>query len=101
EVAGDALVIMDAPAVLLAAGAAAFGTYETGEPFDAVSAMIPLDPECAVAAPAPEETMSATEGEQAVSSSAVPWWAWVLGALLLLAIIAAVAVVVVVRRRAA
>src|SRR5690606_21232723 len=71
EFAGDSLVIMDAPAELLPEGAAAFGTYESGEPFDAVSAILPLDAQCAEAAPlpTPEQTLGVT-GEPAAADSA-------------------------------
>ncbi|MCY7411845.1 MAG: HtaA domain-containing protein, partial [Salinibacterium sp.] len=41
------LTITEAPAVLTAAGAEAFGTYEEGEEFDALNASIPIADDCA------------------------------------------------------
>ncbi len=93
--ADDVLTLKDAPAVLLAEGAAAFGTYETGEPFDALSAELPLDPGCAEVV-APEETPIADEPTG--TDAPTLWWAWLIAGLALLAVIAAI-IVVILRRR--
>lgn len=81
---GDTIVITDAPATLTAQGAEAFGTYPAGEPFDAVSATLPLDAACAALAPAPTS-----------------WPSWVTGGLfaLVAALGAALLAVVLIRRR--
>ena len=89
-----AITIAGAPAKLLPAGAAAFGTYESGEEFDPVTLAFTTDPACAVPATG-EETVVATADEPAPDLSWLPWA--IIG--LLIVIIAAL-VVVVVRRRA-
>ena len=80
------LTVTDAAATLTAAGAEAFGTYPSGEPFDALTLVLTLSPDCdtAVAAPAPDTTTL-------VAGIAL---------IALVALIAAI-VVVVLRRRAA
>lgn len=93
---GDVLSITEAPAVLLADGAAAFGTYETGEVFDAITAELTLDPTCAEA-PVVEEPV---DEQPLASTSGLPWWGWLAIALVLVAIAVAIAVLLVRRRRA-
>ena len=86
-----AISITGAPATLLPAGAAAFGTYESGEEFDPVTLAF-TTPECADAAPAVEEPVVAPTPAPDLS-----WLPWALIALLL--VIIAALVIVVVRRR--
>lgn len=93
---GDVLTITEAPAVLLADGAAAFGTYETDEPFDAISAHVELDSTCADA-PVVEEPV---DEEPLASTSGLPWWGWLAIALVIVAIAVAITVLLLRRRRA-
>nr|WP_246865366.1 HtaA domain-containing protein [Cryobacterium sp. BB307] len=78
--ADNVVTVRDAPAVLLPTGAAAFGTYEAGEPFDRIRIDIPTESECAqLATP--------------------PVWLWIaIGVVLLF--VAAIISFVVIRRRA-
>ena len=78
--ADNVVTVRDAPTVLLPTGAAAFGTYESGEPFDPIRIEIPTESECAqLATP--------------------PVWLWIaIGVVLLF--VAAVVSFVVIRRRA-
>jgi hypothetical protein len=86
--------ITDAPATLTPAGSAAFGTYDSGEPFDAVTIAF-TTPECA----APVVTEE-PEAEVETAESGFPaWLLWVLIGLAV--VIVAAVVIVVVRRRAA
>ena len=81
--ADGTVTVTAAPTVLTDAGAAAFGTYPAGEPFDAISFTLPLDAACADSvAPAPSSGLWLT-----LSSVAV------------LVLLAAATVVMVVRRR--
>jgi hypothetical protein len=89
-----AVTITDAPATLTSAGSAAFGTYETGEAFDAVTLAF-TTPECAATPAVTEEPEEAPVAEN--EGGDLGWLVWVLAALLLVAII--VVVVLVVRRR--
>lgn len=77
EVVDGVVTITDAPAVLTEAGAEAFGTYEAGEAFDAVSAVLDTAGCAAAAAPTtPEPQPSATaepSAQQAEESADVPW----------------------------
>jgi hypothetical protein len=96
EFANDVLTVDGAPAVLLPAGAEAFGTYEAGEEFDPVFLELELDPSCAEIAAAPTEVSA----EPASAEGPTAWWVlWLIGGLLILAL--TVVVVVTVRRRAA
>ncbi|WP_205814124.1 HtaA domain-containing protein, partial [Microbacterium sp. K24] len=73
---GDAAVVdgvlsLDTvPTTLTEAGAAAFGTYAAGEALDPVTAVIPVDAECGVAAPADDESDS--EATAAVTAATTP-----------------------------
>jgi len=89
------ITITGAPAVLTAAGSAAFGTYETGEEFDPVSFTIETGAACESAAAPTDE---ATTAADPVAASSVDLW-WILWLALALAVIAVV-VVILVRRRA-
>lgn len=87
------VTITDAPAVLLDAGAAAFGTYEAGEEFDPVSVEFSLAPECAGPLTAPTEP-----ADETVPAADFGWLLWLALALLALAAVAVV-VTILVRRR--
>ena len=96
ETASDGTVtITDAPAVLTDAGAAAFGTYETGEAFDPVTLVFSTDSECGAEDAAAPATTTPVDAEP--TSSDFSWLLWVL--LALVVIIAAVVVIIIVRRR--
>ena len=99
ENADCTVTVTAAPTVLTPAGAAAFGTYEAGEPFDAVSFTLPLDSACA--APVIEPSETATVTAEPVSSGSDLTWVWILVVAALLLIIAAVVIVVTRRRKAA
>lgn len=94
--------VVDAPATITAEGFAAFGNYETGTPFDALSLIVSA--ECAQAAtpaPTPTETAEALiEADAAAADSAAPpWLPWVIaGGTVVVA--GAAAAFVVTRRRA-
>ncbi|CAN5338218.1 hypothetical protein BH11ACT5_BH11ACT5_08460 [soil metagenome] len=98
ENADGTITVTAAPTVLTPAGAAAFGTYEAGEPFDAVSFTLPLDSACA--APVVEPSETATVTAEPVASGSDLTWLWILLVAVLLLIIAAL-VVIVTRRRTA
>lgn len=88
---GGAISIEGAPATLLPAGAAAFGTYESGEAFDPVTLAF-TTPDCATAAvPVVDDPVAVTDEPD------VSWLPWAIIALLVLVI--AALVVVLVRRR--
>jgi len=106
--ADGVVTITDAPATLTAAGAAAFGTYETGEAFDPVTLTFTTPADCgAVVAPVDssgEPTATATDGAapiatQPVASETIPVWAWIIIALLTLILAAAVVLIVLTIRR--
>lgn len=113
EVTDGGLVLDALPATLTDAGASAFGTYSAGEQLDAVSAVLPVSPDCDLAAgdAAPETedgSVSAPVGPDAQStvaaasddSSAV--WPWALaGFVVLAALVGAGVWVTVARRRSA
>jgi len=86
--------ITDAPATLTPAGSAAFGTYDEGEPFDAVSIAF-TTPECAAPAVTEEEPVAEVE----TADSGFP--AWLLWVLIGLTVVIVAAVVIVVVRRGA
>ena len=88
-----AVTIADAPATLLPAGAAAFGTYETGEEFDPVTIAFTTDPACAAPVVVEDEPTVAPE-ENAVDFG---WLPWAISGLLALVVIALV--ILLVRRR--
>lgn len=81
----DQVALSGIPATLTAAGAAAFGSYETGSAFDPVELRITLDPACV------EATL-----ETASAASALPW---VLLAALVALVVAAAAAILVRRAR--
>ncbi len=93
------LTVTAAPTVLTPAGAAAFGTYEAGEPFDPVSFTLPLDAACA--APVVEPSEIATVTAEPVASGSDLTWLWILIVAVLLLVIAAAVIIVTRRRRAA
>ncbi|MDO7883405.1 HtaA domain-containing protein [Salinibacterium soli] len=97
ELVDGVLTVTDAPAVLLPAGAEAFGTYETGEAFDPVSAELVLASGCEVVA-APEE--QPVDDSPADDAQPVGWWVWAIAIAALLALVVAI-VVLVLRRRTA
>lgn len=87
---GDLVVFTGIPAVLTAAGAAAFGTYPAGEVLDPVDLSITTGPACAEPVVAPAATAAGAETE-AGSDAAV--WSWIALALALAAIVAFVIIV--------
>lgn len=93
------LTVTSAPTVLTPAGAAAFGTYEAGEPFDPVSFTLPLDAACA--APVVEPSETATVTAEPVASGSDLTWLWILIVAVLLLVIAAAVIIVTRRRRRA
>ncbi|MGX5682649.1 HtaA domain-containing protein [Schumannella luteola] len=97
ELVDGVLTVTDAPAVLLPAGAEAFGTYESGEAFDPVSAELVLASGCEVVA-APEE--QPVDDAPVADQGPVQWWVWAIAGAVLLALIVAI-VVMVLRRRTA
>ncbi|OJX63162.1 MAG: hypothetical protein BGO95_09090 [Micrococcales bacterium 73-13] len=91
------------PAVLTAAGSAAFGTYAEGEELDPVTLSVVLSAACGQAAGV-EETAApevAALGTGAPSGADLGWIWWLVGGLVLLAIVVAIVVTVVRRRGAA
>ncbi len=99
EQADGTVTVTGAPTTLTPAGAAAFGTYESGEAFDPISFTLPVT-DCATAV---ESTPTGTETVTAEPTAATSdlAWLWILIAVVLLLIVAAVIVIVVRRRRAA
>jgi hypothetical protein len=99
---GDTLTLTDVPAVLTAAGSAAFGTYPEGEALDPLTITATVESGCATevetptAAPAQDEL----ETEQAADGGWPAWATVLLIALLAAAIVATVVIVLVRRRRA-
>jgi hypothetical protein len=99
---GSAFTVTDAAATLTDAGAAAFGTYPSGEALDPVTLAFSTAADCAVA-----EEVAATDDAVTTTTDAEPvsaeepadlgWLIWVLAALLVIAV--AVIVVLVVRGR--
>jgi hypothetical protein len=87
--------ISKAPAVLLEAGATAFGTYQAGEEFDPVSAQFAVDASCTEPIASPSEPATPI-----AQDAGLAWLWWVGGALLLLMILAALGLWLL-RRRAA
>jgi hypothetical protein len=107
---GDAAVVdgklsLDAiPTTLTEAGAAAFGTYAAGEALDPVTAVIPVDAECGVAAVEEAEVDSeATTAVTAVTEPAdeegAPMWPWIVGGLVVVALAATGGVLIARRNR--
>jgi hypothetical protein len=89
--------VVDAPATITAEGFAAFGNYETGTPFDALSLIVSAEcPQAAMPAPTPTETAEAPiETDAAAAASApTPWLPWVIagGAVVVVGAAAAFAV---------
>lgn len=81
------LSIVDAPAVLAAPGADAFGTYPAGESLDPVSLTVTLDDACATPAPV-TPTAAQSGGGVEVASAGGPdlgWLIWAIAAVVLLA----------------
>lgn len=100
EIVDGTLVVTDATAVLSATGAAAFGTYPEGEPFDPVTLTAELDGSCATASVVDDPTVpeeNDTGESDPASSIASLWWLWVLLALVVIA--AVIAAIVIARRR--
>jgi hypothetical protein len=93
---GDLVSFAGIPATLTAAGAAAFGTYETGTAFDPVDLRITIDPACIEPAAAVDERDAEVEVASAVSP--LPW---IIGAILIALAIAVAAVIVTRRARRA
>jgi len=78
QIVDGSLTVTDATALLTPAGAAAFGTYPDGEPFDPVSLTAEFDASCVdevTVAPGGEDANAVTESASLVSSL---WWVWVL-----------------------
>lgn len=89
---GSTVTFDSAPAVLLPAGADAFGTYEAGDEFDPITVTLTTSMECgAVEAEAPTNTPVVASGPD------LTWLWWVIVGILLLAIVA-VAVTALTRR---
>jgi hypothetical protein len=98
----SAFTVTDAAATLTDAGAAAFGTYPSGEALDPVTLVFSAAADCAVAeeAAATDEAVATTTDAEPVSAEEpadLGWIIWVLAALLVIAV--AVIVVLVVRGR--
>lgn len=99
---GDTLTLAGIPAVLTAAGSAAFGTYPADEPLDPITLTATVDPACA----ADETPTSAAPDDDALDTEATgdagwPTWLTVLIVVLLAAaLIMTVAIILVRRRRA-
>ena len=87
------VTITDAPTELTSAGSDAFGTYDAGEPFDALSVTFSTADDCAVAAPVD------TPAPVAPAEDDAPNLAWLLWLIVALVLIAAVIVLIIVRRR--
>jgi len=107
EVTDDGLVLDALPATLTEAGAAAFGTYAAGDELDAVSAVLPVTADCAVAPVAVEAETPVAEVTEATQAEAIfaeqapaPVWPWAVGAIAAALAIGAVVWIVVTRRRA-
>jgi len=102
EVVDGAITLDALPTTLTDAGAAAFGTYSSGEQLDPVSAVIPVTSDCVTAAPAvveePADAALVTTEEAASSADAAPVWPWIAGGVGLLAVIVAAGVLVARRR---
>jgi hypothetical protein len=99
----DGAITLDAvPATLTDAGAAAFGTYSSGEELDPLSAVIPVTTDCITAAPAvadePADAAPVTTEDAASATDAAPVWPWIAGGVGLLAVIVAAGVLVARRR---
>jgi hypothetical protein len=97
---GELVTWSDVPAVLTAAGAAAFGTYPEGEELDPVTISATVAGGCATTSPEPTSTPTARDIDAESTGAGWPVWATVLIALLAAALVAAVVIVVVRRRRA-
>ena len=103
----DGLVLDAVPATLTDAGAAAFGTYAAGESLDPVSAVIPLDAACGVAAVESEAESTGGQDEPVAAAPIsadvedAPVWPWIAGGALLALLIVGAAWIVIARRRAA
>jgi hypothetical protein len=108
---GDAAVVdgvlsLDAvPTSLTEAGAAAFGTYAAGEALDPVTAVIPVNADCGVVAPAADEsdseaTAAVSAATAPASSQGAPAWPWIVSGLVVVALAAAGGVLIVRRNRA-
>ncbi|MBD3751820.1 MAG: HtaA domain-containing protein [Micrococcales bacterium] len=102
EVEDGAITLDAVPATLTDAGAAAFGTYPSGEQLDPVSAVIPVTADCVTAAPAvaeePADAAPLTTEDAASSSPEAPVWPWIAGGIGLLAVIVAAGVLIARRR---
>jgi hypothetical protein len=108
---GDAAVVdgvlsLDAiPTSLTEAGAAAFGTYAAGEALDPVTAVIPVNTECGVVAPADDEeteseaTTAVTAVSEPADSEGAPVWPWIVGGLVVVALAAAGGVLIARRKK--
>lgn len=93
----DDTIVLDAiPASLTAAGSAAFGTYPAGEALAPVSATIPVNADCGVAA----EVVPPVKATR-IDQPSAPVWPWILGGGLIILALAVAAGVVVARRRSA
>ena len=102
EVVDGAITLDAVPATLTDAGAAAFGTYSSGEELDPLSAVIPVTTDCITAAPAvadePADAAPVTTEDAASATDAAPVWPWIAGGVGLLAVIVAAGVLVARRR---
>ncbi len=103
EVADGAITLAEVPATLTDAGAAAFGTYPSGEALDPISAAIPVTADCVTAVPVAEEPTDAapvTTEDAASPTDAASVWPWIAGGVGLLAVIVAAGVLIARRRGA-
>lgn len=102
EVMDGAIALDAVPVTLTDAGAAAFGTYPSGEELDPISAVIPVTADCVTAVPAeaeePVDAAPVTTAEAAASADAAPVWPWIAGGIGLLAVLVAAGVLVARRR---
>ena len=95
---GDAAVVdgvlsLDAvPTTLTDAGAAAFGTYAAGEKLDPLSAVLPVQTDCGVAAEETdvdsEATAVVTTATEPVDGEGAPVWPWIVGGIVVVALAA-------------
>ena len=108
---GDAAVAdgafsLDAlPTTLTEAGAAAFGTYAAGEALDPVSAVLPVNADCGIAAEEqadadPETTAAVTAATEPAAADGAPVWPWIVGGLVVVALAATGGVLIARRNRA-
>lgn len=91
---GSAISFDDAPAVLLAAGSRAFGTYEAGEELDPISVTVVTGADCGAKA-----VEDSSNEPVLASGSDLGWLGWTLGGILLLIVLVLLATMLARRAR--